>query len=122
MAFTYVGYIRYGEYLNLTLDYDGDGFPDEGDAFPYDPDEWLDTDGDWIGNNSDTDDDNDGMPDWWEIKYNLDPLIDDASLDPDNDGYSNLEEYLSDSDPNDAQPHPPKGLPWLMLLLGNASS
>ncbi len=37
--------------------------------------------------------DNDGMPDWWEIKYGLNPLINDANADPDNDGYTNLEEY-----------------------------
>jgi len=44
-------------------DSDGDGILDHLDAFPNDPNEWLDTDGDSIGNNSDSDDDNDGVAD-----------------------------------------------------------
>ena len=39
------------------------------------------------------DTDGDGLPDVWEQLHNLDPLIADASADPDNDGYTNLEEY-----------------------------
>ncbi|MDY6844151.1 MAG: PKD domain-containing protein, partial [Thermodesulfobacteriota bacterium] len=55
------------------------------------------------------DTDEDGMPDWWEIANNLNPSIDDASQDLDGDGYTNLEEYLSDTDPNDdtSEPQPP---------------
>jgi hypothetical protein len=45
------------------VDSDGDGVLDNLDAFPNDGSEWLDTDGDQIGNNSDTDDDNDGVSD-----------------------------------------------------------
>ena len=48
-------------------DTDGDGVPDAQDAFPNNPAEWQDTDGDGVGNNADLDDDNDGMPDAWEI-------------------------------------------------------
>ncbi len=52
------------------------------------------------------DSDADGMPDYWELKYNLNPNDpSDASLDPDNDGYTNLEEYRKGTDPtvlNDA--------------------
>ena len=44
-------------------DSDGDGVLDNLDAFPNDPNEWLDSDGDSIGNNSDPDDDNDGIAD-----------------------------------------------------------
>ena len=44
-------------------DSDGDGVLDHLDAFPDDGSEWEDTDGDMIGNNSDTDDDNDGVAD-----------------------------------------------------------
>jgi alpha-tubulin suppressor-like RCC1 family protein len=40
------------------------------------------------------DSDNDGMPDKWEIDMGTDPLIDDAQGDQDNDGISNLDEYL----------------------------
>jgi len=48
-------------------------------------------------NNPDTD--GDGMPDGWEAQYNylgagaLNPLVNDAAGDPDNDGLSNLQEY-----------------------------
>ena len=41
------------------------------------------------------------MPDGWEVGYGLNPLVDDSALDPDGDGYSNLEEYLGGSDPTD---------------------
>jgi len=60
-----------------TVDTDGDGVGDNADAFPNDPSEWLDTDGDGIGNNADFDDDNDGLPDAWEIANGRDPLIPD---------------------------------------------
>lgn len=36
------------------------------------------------------DSDNDGMPDWWEQKYGLNPFGDDAAGDMDGDGVSNL--------------------------------
>ena len=52
------------------------------------------------------DSDADGIPDYWELKYNLNPNDpSDAALDPDNDGYTNLEEYEKGTDPtvlNDA--------------------
>ncbi|MCK4481918.1 PKD domain-containing protein, partial [Candidatus Bathyarchaeota archaeon] len=82
-------------------DDDNDGVNDDEDAFPLDPTETVDADGDGIGNNADTDDDNDGIPDVWEIDNGLD-LLDarDASLDPDNDGLINLQEYLENKDPN----------------------
>ncbi len=53
----------------------------------------------WI--TSDVDDtDNDGMPDWWETKYGFNPYDPtDADNDFDNDGYTNREEYKSDTNP-----------------------
>ncbi|HDM25190.1 MAG TPA: hypothetical protein ENG24_01150 [Thermoplasmatales archaeon] len=48
------------------------------------------------------DTDSDGMPDKWEINYKLDPTDpNDASSDPDNDGYTNVEEYLNGTNPRD---------------------
>lgn len=85
-----------------TVDSDGDGVADILDAFPYDPGEWFDTDADGIGNNADTDDDNDGMPDTWEIEYGLDPLVNDASEDLDGDGISNADEYANNGNPAQA--------------------
>jgi hypothetical protein len=41
------------------------------------------------------------MPDWWEIKYGLNPIFDDSGLDPDLDGATNLEEYSAGTHPND---------------------
>jgi hypothetical protein len=47
-----------------------------------------------------TDSDNDGIPDWWEEIHGLDKTIADASEDPDDDGWNNLEEYLKGGNPN----------------------
>jgi hypothetical protein len=44
-------------------------------------------------------DDGDGMPSEWEERYGLDPGINDGDLDPDHDGYGNLEEYICGTDP-----------------------
>ena len=47
------------------------------------------------------DTDGDGMPDAWEIAHGLNPKdASDAALDPDKDGYTNLEEYLNGTDPH----------------------
>ena len=59
-----------------------------------------DTDLDWIPNSKDPDDDNDGMPDWWEKKYGLNPLdASDRNTDLDGDGLTNYQEYLYGTDP-----------------------
>jgi hypothetical protein len=60
----------------------------------------IDTDGDNIPDEQDTDDDNDGMPDTWELQYGLNPLdAADARQDKDGDGYSNQQEYMGNSNP-----------------------
>ncbi|MCX8023406.1 MAG: hypothetical protein N2745_11620, partial [Syntrophorhabdaceae bacterium] len=49
------------------------------------------------------DTDGDGMPDDWEVRYGLNPTDgNDASLDKDNDGLTNLEEYSRGTDPTKA--------------------
>jgi len=46
------------------------------------------------------DSDKDGMPDAWERQFGLDPqAASDNAQDQDKDGYTNLEEYLNNSDP-----------------------
>ncbi len=42
------------------------------------------------------DSDHDGMPDAWEETHGLDPQVNDAAADKDNDGYTNIEDYLND--------------------------
>ncbi len=53
------------------------------------------------------DSDSDGMPDKWEREQGLDSQdAEDGGLDPDGDVYTNVEEYLNQTDPR----HPDKGL------------
>ena len=112
---------------SFPSDLDGDGIPDaldpdiDGDGYnntdeeragtdPYDnrsfPSGGFDDD-DTGSDTNDTDDD--GMPDWWEKKYYLDPDDPgDARGDPDNDGLTNLEEYqLTDVYGNSTDPTNP---------------
>jgi hypothetical protein len=51
------------------------------------------------------DSDNDGMPDWWEVKY-FKSLRESGSDDHDRDGYTNLQEYASHTDPTSKDPQP----------------
>ena len=99
---------------------DNDGIPDSEDNCPAvaNPDQ-VDTDGDGEGNACDDDDDDDGMPDSYEKKQGFKRLNPkDADRDADRDGFSNLEEYLGGSDPNDWKSVPqPRSLPFLAPLL-----
>ncbi|MGK0188774.1 MAG: hypothetical protein ACI9R3_004588 [Verrucomicrobiales bacterium] len=53
------------------------------------------------------DSDGDGMPDWWEQKYGLDPeSAGDSRLDLDGDGLSNGEEYLAGLSPEEDNRQP----------------
>lgn len=84
------------------VDTDGDGVPDSLDAFPNDPNESRDTDGDGLGDNADPDDDNDTIPDSYELSNGLNPLLADALLDLDFDGLSNLGEFIAGTAANDS--------------------
>lgn len=87
------------EFLNSTDptsdDTDNDGLSDSEEVNLY------------LSNPLSTDTDNDGMADGWEVTHNFD-LINgsDALLDADNDGITNIEEYLEQTDPNDATSTP----------------
>ena len=51
--------------------------------------------------------DGDGLPDEWEKKFGLNPNSpNDAELDKDGDGFTNLEEYQAKTDPTDPKDHP----------------
>lgn len=45
------------------------------------------------------DSDKDGIPDWWEALYGLNPNVADAHLDSDGDGRTNLQEYNAGTSP-----------------------
>lgn len=55
---------------------------------------------------SSVDTDNDGMPDSWENTYSLNINVDDSYFDPDNDGFTNLDEYQGSTSPIDPQSYP----------------
>lgn len=93
------GLDNYAEYLAGTAansaDTDGDGVSD---YFERDTEQSL-TYGDMY-------DDGDGMPADWEYKYGLDVDKFDAHDDKDADGWTNLEEYIANTDPTDNQVFP----------------
>ena len=47
------------------------------------------------------DNDGDGIPDDWEVRFGLDPLADDADGDIDQDGISNRDEFRASLEPDD---------------------
>lgn len=59
------------------------------------------------------DSDEDGLPDWWEEEHFGESKINEVgpSADPDEDGFTNLEEYEADTDPTRQSSHPPEPEP-----------
>ncbi|MBI2431596.1 MAG: hypothetical protein HYV26_01850, partial [Candidatus Hydrogenedentes bacterium] len=49
----------------------------------------------------DVDSEGDGLPDSFESRYQLDPLVNDANADPDGDRLTNLQEFLRGTSPTD---------------------
>jgi len=104
----------------VDLDVDNDFVLSAVDNCPATPNpNQTDTDGDTLGNACDADDDNDGMPDSYEIANGFDPLDRrDAAQDADGDGFSNVREFRAGTDPLDPASFPViKAMPWLELLL-----
>ena len=97
-------------------DSDKDGVEDSADNCPSNTNaNQADADGDGLGDACDplTDSDDDGMPDHWETQNGLDPNRDDAAADPDEDGISNLNEYLGQTDPAVYEANDAPDAPWL---------
>lgn len=97
-----------------NADSDGDGLSDSAEFLTHHTNPLVaDTDGDGMTDKQETDAnydpldpdmDRDGMSDGWENAHGLDPQDstgdDGADGDPDNDGLSNIDEYLNGTNPN----------------------
>ena len=103
----------YGTTDPSSSDTDNDGLLDGDELFIYftDPSN-SDTDNDSLSDGSEVlvhftnplnpDTEGDGMDDGFEVLYNLDPLINDANLDPDFDTIPNIYEYGNNTNPQNA--------------------
>jgi len=94
---------------DLSPDYDGPSTPDNPTEVWKLSDRFLT---DTIGISPDTD--GDGMRDEWENSHGLNFLVKDGHLDPDGDGYTNLEEYNANTDPQQADD-------WSVSLLASSA-
>jgi uncharacterized repeat protein (TIGR01451 family) len=90
-----------GTLIPLEVELFEGGFPERNTSQTILVNIFNDWDGDGIPDVFDDDDDNDGMSDWCEIRYGLNPFDpSDADDDPDGDGLTNLEECLAGTDPH----------------------
>lgn len=104
------------------LDSDGDGVIDASDnCVSVANANQADFDGDSLGDACDPDDDNDQMPDDWELANGLNPFNSaDAGADPDGDGATNVVEYLNGTDPQNpdfVNGDIPLLPPWALAIL-----
>ena len=93
-------------FFSAGPDTDNDTIPDGLDNCPQDtnPDQ-LNTDGDGFGNVCDSDDDNDSMPDTYEqANACLNPLVANATANPDGDELINYAEMVVGTNPCTANP------------------
>ncbi|MEW6158499.1 MAG: putative Ig domain-containing protein [Verrucomicrobiota bacterium] len=81
--------------VRMQPDADGDLIPDYDERVAGTNPQSSDTDGD-------------GLPDGWEVENQLDPNKADGSSDPDQDGFTNLQEYWAAVNPRDKNSFPGK--------------
>jgi alpha-tubulin suppressor-like RCC1 family protein/pectin methylesterase-like acyl-CoA thioesterase len=117
---------------NGDEDSDGDSLTDD-EEYLYSSDPTK-TDGDGLSDIDElnvyhtspslADTDKDGLPDGWELDYNLDPLdetgVNGATGDVDGDGFSNLVEWQGCSNPNELSDVPYFGSTWYVDGLASA--
>ncbi|MEK7751401.1 MAG: hypothetical protein AAB654_05755, partial [Acidobacteriota bacterium] len=93
---------------DAALDPDSDGLANLREYYDNTDPQNADTDGDGLSDGAEVlvhlsdplraDTDGDGMPDKWETDHNLNPEVDDAPEDADNDELTNLAEYQQGTD------------------------
>lgn len=94
--------------MQNPTDSDNDDLKDLEDNCPTvsNPDQ-SDNDLDYLGDACDSDDDNDGIPDDYELNNGLNPMYSgDAALDSDGDGFTNEVEYRMGTSANDPKSKP----------------
>jgi len=94
------------------MDSDNDGLTNEDEAIYGTDKNNADTDSDSLSDGDEVhtyltnplvaDTDTDGMPDGYETNHQLDPLLKDGEEDKDDDGLTNINEMLADTDPNNS--------------------
>ena len=86
----------------IQPDSDSDGIPDSSDnCIDTQNFDQADQDSDNIGDACDQDIDGDGIDNYWETRFGLDPTNPtDRNLDPDSDGFTNIQEFGFNTNPN----------------------